>query len=136
MFRERAHVHGPGGEDVEELVETGEERASAEDDPQGEPGYASYQLIRSVLAAYASDCSFCVLHDERRPDLREEWFNVIAAVKSASIRVRLKILTWQELAEFLPADLQAFLDVKYGIASPGKTPSPIEDLAAVNRADS
>ncbi len=91
----------------------------------GEPGYASYQLIRSVLAAHAANCSFCVIHDERRPDLREEWFQIIAAVRSAEIRVRLKVLTWQELAALLPDALQQFLDLKYGIVAPGKTPSPI-----------
>ena len=67
----------------------------------GRAGYAGYQLIRNVLAAYAAECSFCVLHDERRPDLREEWFQVMAAVKSAEMRVRLKVLTWQELAALL-----------------------------------
>jgi hypothetical protein len=92
-----------------------------------EDGYASYQLIRNVLAAYASNASFCVIHDERRPDLREEWFCVMAAVKSASMRVRLKVLTWQELASLLPEPLQEFLDVKYGIVAPGKIPSPIGD---------
>ncbi len=95
--------------------------------PPGDPGYSAYQLIRSVLAAYATECSFCVVHDERRPDLREEWFEVMAAVKSADLRVRLKVLTWQELAAFLPEALQEFLDVKYGIVAPGKTPSPIDD---------
>jgi hypothetical protein len=50
-----------------------------------EPGYASYQLIRNVLAAYARCCSFCVIHDQRRPDLREAWFRVLAAVKSADM---------------------------------------------------
>ncbi len=93
------------------------------------PGYASYQLIRNVLAAYASGCRFCVLHDERRPDLREEWFQVMAAVKSAEMRVRLKVLTWQELAAYLPDELQEFLDLKYGIVAPGKIASPIEDAA-------
>jgi len=93
----------------------------------GEEGYASYQLIRNVLAAHASGCSFCVIHDERRPDLREAWFAVMAAVKSAAMRVRLKVLTWQELAALLPAALQEFLDRKYGIVAPGKTPSPIEE---------
>ncbi|HEY1895302.1 MAG TPA: hypothetical protein VGG62_03475 [Terracidiphilus sp.] len=88
------------------------------------PGYASYQLVRNVLAAYAHGCSFCVLHDERRPDLREAWFQVMAAVKSAEMRVRLKVLTWQELAAFLPAGLQDFLDLKYGIVAPGRNPSP------------
>jgi hypothetical protein len=93
--------------------------------PPGEAGYSAYQLIRSVLAAYASDYSFCVIHDERRPDLREEWFQVMAAVKSAALSVRLKVLTWQELAALLPEALQEFLDAKYGIVAPGKTPSPI-----------
>jgi hypothetical protein len=100
--------------------------------PAGEPGYASYQLIRGVLAAYATDTSFCVLHDERRPDLREEWFSVMAAVKSAAMRVRLKALTWQELAALLPIDLQDFLDVKYGIVPPGATPSLIDGLPSVD----
>ena len=97
--------------------------------PPGEPGYAAYQLIRSVLAAYAAECSFCVIHDERRPDLREEWFQVMAAVKSAALSVRLKILTWQELAALLPEPLQEFLDVKYGIVAPGRTPSPVDGSA-------
>ena len=90
------------------------------------PGYASYQLIRNVLAAHAQACSFCVLHDERRPDLREAWFQVMAAVKNAELRVRLKVLTWQELAAFLPAGLQEFLDVKYGIVAPGRNASPVD----------
>ncbi len=91
-----------------------------------EPGYASYQLIRNVLAAYASGCNFCVLHDERRPDLMEAWFQVMAAVKSAEMRVRLKVLTWQELAAVLPEELQDFLDVKYGIVRAGRVASKFE----------
>ena len=89
-----------------------------------EPGYASYQLIRNVLAAYAHGCSFCLMHDARRPDLREAWFQVMAAVKSAEMRVRLKVITWQELAATLPAGLRTFLDWKYGIAEPGYSPPP------------
>jgi hypothetical protein len=94
----------------------------------GEEGYASYQLIRNVLAAHATGSSFCVIHDERRPDLREDWFEVMAAVKSAELRTRLKVLTWQELAALLPCALQEFLDLKYGIVAPGKTPSPIAEV--------
>ncbi|HLY43409.1 MAG TPA: hypothetical protein VKR52_19510 [Terracidiphilus sp.] len=89
-------------------------------------GYASYQLIRNVLAAYAQSASFCVIHDARRPDLREAWFEVMAAVKSASMRSRLKVLTWQELDAVLPPELQEFLDLKYGIVPPGQTPSPVD----------
>jgi hypothetical protein len=87
-------------------------------------GYASYQLIRNVLAANAAGASFCMIHDARRPDLREAWFEVMASVRSAALRVRLKALTWQELASVLPSALQQFLAGKYGIvsdASPGST---------------
>lgn len=90
------------------------------------PAYASYQLIRNVLAAHAHGCSFTVIHDERRPDLREAWFSVMAAVESAELRVRLKVITWQELAALAPDALQEFLDLKYGIVAPGKAPSQIE----------
>ena len=93
----------------------------------GESTYAGYQLIRNVLAAHAHGCSFCVIHDERRPDLREAWFKVMAAVKSADMRVRLKVLTWQELAVLLPEGLQEFLDKKYGIVAPGRVASPTGD---------
>jgi hypothetical protein len=95
-------------------------------------GYASYQLIRNVLAASANGASFCVLHDARRPDLREAWFQVMAAVKSADVRVRLKVLTWQELVPALPQELQEFLDRKYGIVAPGALPSPIEGADSFN----
>jgi hypothetical protein len=54
----------------------------------------------------------------------------MAAVKSADLRVRLKILTWQELAAVIPDPLQEFLDVKYGIAAPGKTASAIVGMAS------
>jgi len=104
------------------------------DDPileaPAEAGYASYQLIRNVLAAQATGACFCVLHDARRPDLREAWFEVMAAVKSAELRVRLKVLTWQELAAYLPDELQSFLDVKYGIVAPGCTASAISEINA------
>ncbi len=88
-------------------------------------GYASYQLIRNVLAAHAQQASFCVIYDQRRPDLREAWFAVMAAVRTASLRVRLKALTWQELAAALPDALQEFLDAKYGIVAPGRIPSQL-----------
>jgi hypothetical protein len=93
------------------------------------PAYASYQLIRNVLAAQAEGCSFCVIHDARRPDLRESWFQVMAAVKSAELRVRLAVLTWQELAALLPVPLQDFLDAKYGIVAPGCSASLITEAA-------
>ncbi len=85
--------------------------------PQTRECYLSYQLIRHVLAAYALNCSFCVLHDARRPDLREQWFDVMRCVKLHDLRLRCKVLTWQELAGALPEPLQLFLEEKYGIAA-------------------
>jgi hypothetical protein len=91
-----------------------------------ESAYESYQLIRNVLAAHAGGENFCVIHDERRPDLREAWFRVLAAVKFSVLRVRLKVLTWQELASLLPEELQQFLDWKYGIVAQGRSVSLLE----------
>jgi hypothetical protein len=58
----------------------------------------SYQLIRNVLAAHALSMDFCTLLDARRPDLMEDWYSVARCVRSATLRVRCKVLTWQELA--------------------------------------
>lgn len=83
--------------------------------PQTEQLFLSYQLLRNVLAAHALECSFCVLIDGRRPDLADDWYGVMKCVKSADLRTRLKISTWQELAQAAPAKLRNFLACKYGI---------------------
>ena len=77
--------------------------------------YCSYQLIRNVLAAQANDCAFCVLCDARRPDLMQAWYEILRAVKPLELRLRCKVLTWQEMAAMLPSRLQNFLEEKYGI---------------------
>jgi hypothetical protein len=76
--------------------------------------YVSYQLIRNVLAAHALDLDFCTLLDARRPDLLEDWYSIARCIRSATLRARCKVLTWQELSLCLPASLQRFLSVKYG----------------------
>jgi hypothetical protein len=75
----------------------------------------NYQLIRGVLAASATGGSFCVLCDARRPDLIENWYSVVRAVRNCTLRIRLKLVTWQELHATLPLRLQRFLEAKYGI---------------------
>jgi hypothetical protein len=102
--------------------------ARAREAEPAETAYAGYQLIRNVLAAYAEKCSFCVVHDERRPDLREAWFEVMAAVKPAEMRVRCKVMTWQELAALAPQELQEFLDLKYGIVRAGRMATEIGEI--------
>jgi hypothetical protein len=104
--------------------------ARAREAEPAEAGYAGYQLIRNVLAAYAEGCSFCVVHDERRSDLREAWFDVMKAVRSADLRTRCKVMTWQELAGLAPEGLREFLEAKYGILSSGHANvmnAPLED---------
>jgi hypothetical protein len=91
--------------------------------------YVSYQLIRNVLAAHELDCSFCVLLDERRPDLKDAWYEILQCVIDTDLKTRCKLLTWQELAAVLPAELQEFLDLKYGIVPPGRSASrPWEEI--------
>ena len=75
-----------------------------------------YQLVRGVLAAHATGGSFCVFCNARRPDLIENWYSVMRAVRSCVLRCRLQLLTWQEVAALLPRPLQRFLAEKYGIA--------------------
>jgi hypothetical protein len=98
--------------------------------PVSKGRFLSYQLIRNVLAAHANQCSFCVLLDARRPDLIEQWYSVMRCVRVADLRVRCKVLTWQELSETLPDVLRQFLACKCGIAAAGETvPSSFSDKA-------
>jgi hypothetical protein len=91
--------------------------------PRSDGQYISYQLIRNVLAAHHLGLSFCVLQDERRPDLIDAWFTLVSCVKIADLKTRCKVLTWQELTEALPKKLQLFLGQKYGIVHPGRLSS-------------
>ena len=75
----------------------------------------AWQLIRGVLAAHARGASFAVICDSRRPDLIEAWFRIVSAVTDCSLRTRLGLVTWQEIAAHLPPRVQRFLAEKYGI---------------------
>jgi len=87
--------------------------------PRAMKKYVSYQLIRNVLAAHALDLDFCTLLDARRPDLLEDWYGIARCIRSATLRARCKVLTWQELSLCLPEALQSFLEEKYGIVPHG-----------------
>jgi hypothetical protein len=77
--------------------------------------YISYQLIRNVLAAHANGHRFCLITDQRRPDLIERWHMIMRCIRACDLRTRCKVLTWQELSTELLANLQEFLAQKYGI---------------------
>ena len=83
--------------------------------PRAGRQYQCYQLLRNVLAAKAHHASFCLLTDARRIDLIDSWYEVLAAIRLTDLRLRCKILTFQELSQALPKSLQEFLDQKYGI---------------------
>jgi hypothetical protein len=114
--------------DIVELYRDLDEVFERRNLPRAGERYVSYQLIRNVLAAHALGFSFCVLIDSRRPDLQEAWYGVVKCIKSPELKIRCKVLTWQELSEALPLDLQKFLDRKYGIVSPGSVPSRVDQL--------
>jgi hypothetical protein len=83
--------------------------------PRNNEKFRSCQLIRGALAAHAHAASFAVFCDQRRQDLIEDCFQVMAAVSSAELRCRLSVVTWQEIAAAAPAKVQAFVGEKYGI---------------------
>ena len=60
---------------------------------------------------------YCVICDARRPDLIDAWFTIAKAVKLASLRSRLQLATWQEIAATLPKSMRVWLAGKYGIVS-------------------
>ncbi|MGB8886880.1 MAG: hypothetical protein WCC87_09155 [Candidatus Korobacteraceae bacterium] len=93
--------------------------------PKSGGQFLGYQLIRNVLAAFAINSSFCLLLDARRPDLLESWYSVVRAVRLVEMRLRCKVLTWQELSEALPVRLREFLDIKFGIVPAGCLASPV-----------
>jgi hypothetical protein len=94
--------------DIEEVLDPRELTRSGD-------AFSCYQLIRGVLAAYATGGSFCVFCDARRPELIENWYSVMRAVRSCVLRCRLQLLTWQEMTPALPRPLKQFLEIKYGI---------------------
>ena len=86
--------------------------------PRSSRNYRCYQLLRNVLAAKAHNATFCLLTDARRGDLIESWYEILAAIRPMELRVRCKMLTFQELSRALPGSLREFLNQKYGISLP------------------
>src|ERR1700686_4183677 len=76
--------------------------------PQTQTHFASYQLLRNVLAAYALGCSFRLLVDARRPDLVDAWYAIMKCVKPVQLRTELRISAWKELAHAVPQQLRTF----------------------------
>ena len=85
--------------------------------PRSRTLFRGYQLIRGILAAHHADARYTVLADARRPDLRNQFFAVLAAVRYSHLRSRIALITWQEVAATVPAALRVFLQAKYGILS-------------------
>ena len=83
--------------------------------PVRQEKFRSCQVIRGALAAHAHQASFAVFCDQRRPDLIEDCFKIMAAVISSELRCRMSVVTWQEMAGTLPPKVQTFLAEKYGI---------------------
>ena len=71
--------------------------------------------MRGILAAIAEECRYCLICDERRPDLVARWFEVLAAIRHSDQRCRCVLVTWQEISRTLPKGLQKWLEEKYGI---------------------
>lgn len=87
--------------------------------------YLHYQLVRNVLAAYHLGSRFRLICDARRHDLIEAAGRVMSAIRFPNLRAKCGIITWQEVARFVPETLGSFLLDKYDIApSDGILPAP------------
>ncbi len=78
----------------------------------------SYQLVRGILAAFAEECRYCLICDQRRPDLIALWHEVLSAIRRSDRRWRCVLVTWQEISHTLPKGLRGWLGEKYGILPP------------------
>ena len=57
----------------------------------------------------------------------------MSCIRMVDLRLRCKVLTWQELAEVLPGKVQRFLQEKYGIAARSNARTVLRDeLFAAN----
>jgi hypothetical protein len=83
--------------------------------PRQSGDYLGYQLIRNVLAARQHKAQLCVLLDQRRPDLLQDWWAVHSAIRDPDLRARCCFRTWQQVRAASPAPLAAFLTAKYGL---------------------
>jgi hypothetical protein len=83
--------------------------------PEDNGGYDHYQLLRNVLAAHHHNASFCLLCDERRPDLQDAWQQIADAIVLPDVRRRCMAVSWQKVARTVGEDLRKFLAEKYGI---------------------
>jgi hypothetical protein len=99
--------------------------------PRSGDKYASYQLIRNVLAAHASGLRFWVMVDARRADLIEAWYAIMCCVRDAELGTRCKLLTWQEVNWALPQRLQDFLEGEVRDFSVATEVADGTDLSAV-----
>lgn len=83
--------------------------------PRSRALFRGYQLLRGILAAQHADARYAVCIDQRRPDLRDQFFAVMLAVRYSNLRSRILLITWQEVAETLAPSLRLFLAQRYGI---------------------
>lgn len=77
--------------------------------PRVGANFASYQLIRNVLAAHHHQCRFWLLCDARRPDLLRAWWEIYGAIKLPALRARCGFVLWQEIAAVVPDPLSDYL---------------------------
>ncbi len=92
--------------------------------PRSRGSFRSYQLLRNILAADHHAARFAVVLDARRGDLLEDIYLVYRAVRSADLRSRLHVITWQEIALCVGRPMQRFLGEKYGIVPNSSAVSP------------
>lgn len=77
--------------------------------------YCNYQIIRNILAAAQHGKRHMLICDERRPDLLREYMMTASCIRDESVRMRCRVVFWQEIARVAGRELATFLASRYGI---------------------
>ena len=77
--------------------------------------YCNYQVIRNVLAAAQHGKRHMLICDGRRSDLVREYFATVSCVRDEQVRMKCRVVFWQEIVRVAGEELATFLDARYGI---------------------
>lgn len=77
--------------------------------------YHNYQIIRNILASREYNKRHVLICDERRADLIREYLNTVSCLHDMEIRIKCRVIFWQEIAEKCGESLREWIKEKYGI---------------------
>lgn len=77
--------------------------------------FCNYQIIRNILAATQYGKRHKLICDERRSDLVREYMMTVSCIRDERVRIRCRVVFWQEIGRVAGRELATFLASRYGI---------------------